>query len=141
MSNQRARALFGISIALSIVTLTVGAVILLLKWSLLKKINREEDSKRKLQETARRKSSLELSVVYGQDDWELGMGGRSTTDVLRIENPLTQEVVWKKDEEIQVLKATVAAQAEEIGRLHRRNLTVTPTQALAPTLDDAECRL
>jgi hypothetical protein len=147
MSNQ-ARALFGISIALSIVTLTMGAVILLLKWSLLKKISREEDGKRKWQGAARRKSSLELSDVYGQDGGGFGMSGRSTTDVLRIENPLHTEVVRKKDEELQELKATVAklkatvaAQAEEIDRLHQRNLPVTTIQTLAPTLDDAECRL
>jgi hypothetical protein len=68
MSNQ-ARALFGLSIGLSVVTLIMGGVILLLKWSLLKKVDKEQQQEEKKKEKVK-DGDLELGDVYGNTEAE-----------------------------------------------------------------------
>jgi hypothetical protein len=72
MSNQ-ARALFGMSIAMSLVTLTMGAVILLLKWALLKKMVKEqqqEEEKKRKNEEDEEDGGLELGDLYREAEAE-----------------------------------------------------------------------
>jgi hypothetical protein len=87
MSNQ-ARALFGLSIGISVVTLIMGGVILMLKWALLKKLSKEEDEKAK--EMAKRgDSTLEIADLFkGKDEEEGADGG-----IERVDNPLHSAAV------------------------------------------------
>ena len=77
--SYQARALFGLSIGVSVVTLSMGGVILLLKWALLKKLRKEMEEEAK--EVAKLKeSTMELADVYEGKDEEEG--------VERVANPM-----------------------------------------------------
>jgi hypothetical protein len=109
MSNQ-ARALFGLSIGLSVVTLIMGGVILLLKWALLKKLSEEEDEKAK--EMAKRGDSttMELADVYKGKDEEEGMGG----GIERVANPMHSAAMNKLREDNTELRGENARLKERL---------------------------
>jgi hypothetical protein len=81
--SYQARALFGLSIGVSVVTLIMGGVILLLKWALLKKLSKEMEEEAK--EVAKLKeSTIEFADVYKGKDEEEGMNG----GIGRVANPM-----------------------------------------------------
>jgi hypothetical protein len=114
MSNQ-ARALFGLSIGVSVVTLIMGAVILLLKWALLKKLSKEEDEKAK--EMAKlNDATLELGDVYKDKDEEEGVGG----GIERVDNPMHSAAMSQLREENAELREDNTKMRGEIVKLKER---------------------
>jgi hypothetical protein len=109
MTNQ-ARALFGLSIGLSVVTLTMGAVILLLKWALLKKVSKEMEEE---QEKERKDDGVELGDVYKSREEGLGAEGA----IPATDNPLhsaAMDLVKLKDVEIEAKDDELKTKDDEL---------------------------
>ena len=116
MSNQ-ARALFGMSISLSMITLVMGLMILMLKWALLKKVSEEEAKERE----AGRMSALNMTDLYRGNDEEEGAGD----GIRRVANPLHSAAMNQlRDENAQLRDQN--ARLEE--RLRREGITVSTTK-------------
>jgi hypothetical protein len=108
MSNQ-ARALFGMSIGLSVVTLIMGGLILMLKRALLKKLSEEEGEKAK--EMAKRgDSTMELANMYKGKDEEEGMDG----SIERVANPMHSTAVSRLREDNAELRGENARLKERL---------------------------
>jgi hypothetical protein len=123
LMTTQAKILFGMSIALSAAQLIMGLMMLLVKWSVLKKVDVEEAQDQ--QSTAA--ASLELGDLYKAP------AGGEDGDVQRwsFHNPIHSnaiEMVKKKDEEIQAKDEEIRAKDEEIGKL--RSETVELRQQL-----------
>jgi hypothetical protein len=106
LMTTQAKILFGMSIALSAAQLIMGLMMLLVKWSVLKKVDVEEAQQDQQSTTA---ASLELGDLYKAP------AGGEDGDVQRwsFHNPIHSnviEMVKKKDEEIR-------AKDDEIGKL------------------------
>jgi hypothetical protein len=109
LMTTQAKILFGMSIALSAAQLIMGLMMLLVKWSVLKKVDVEEAQDQ--QSTAA--ASLELGDLYKAP------AGGEDGDVQRwsFHNPIHSnaiEMVKKKDEEIQAKDEEIQAKDEEI---------------------------
>ena len=133
MSNQ-ARALFGLSIGVSVVTLIMGAVILLLKWALLKKLSKEEDEKAK--EMAKRGDSttMELADVYKGNDEAEGMDGGT----MRVANPMHSAAVSQLRENNAELRENNAELREDVAELRGENARLKERLRQNGTLKDGD---
>jgi hypothetical protein len=118
MRSNQARALFGLSIGLSVVTLIMGAVILLLKWALLKKVSKEVEEEKERKE---KDGGLELGDVY-KSSKEEGLVAEDAS-IPATENPLhsaVMDIVKQKDAELEAKERELEEKGKEIEQLRKQ---------------------